>query len=73
MSTLQPPGSVPPLPDAYSKPYLVCLVKNVHWVYVFWELTEELLDKGHQELDKDPATRKVLGLERRGTSTLFSV
>ncbi len=60
MSTLQPPGSVPRLPDAYSTPYLVCLVKNVHWVYVFWELTEELLDKGHQELDHDPATRKVL-------------
>ena len=52
MSILQPSGFTPPIPDAYGTPYLVCLVKNVHWVYVFWELTDDLLNKARQDLGR---------------------
>lgn len=60
MSILQPSGFTPPIPDAYGTPYLVCLVKNVHWVYVFWELTDDLLNKARQDLGEDPSARIVL-------------
>jgi len=50
---------IPPLPSAYGLPYLVCLVKNVNWVYVFWELTPEQLQHARVQLPSQNV-RKVL-------------
>lgn len=50
----------PPIPVQYGKSYLVSLVKNVHWLYVFWELTPEVLDRSYQELGSTEDSRIVL-------------
>jgi len=50
----------PPLPERYGTPHLVCLVKNIHWAYVFWELTEDQLRQAVSALGGDHAARKAL-------------
>lgn len=41
---------IPPLATKYGKPQLVCLVKNIYWAYVFWEITEDQLNRASYEL-----------------------
>ena len=36
--------NLPPVPIKYGQSYLVSLVKNIHWLYVFWELAPEEID-----------------------------
>lgn len=36
--------NLPPVPVKYGQSYLVSLVKNIHWLYVFWELAPEEID-----------------------------
>ncbi len=63
----------PPLPKAYETSYLVCLVKNVHWVHVFWELTTEFLQSASSQLAiNDDSTRKLLRVWKgqKGSQTI---
>ena len=60
MNTHHQASAIPPLPVSYGTPHLVCLVKNIHWVYVFWELTEEQLQQAVSDLGGDNTYRKVL-------------
>jgi len=60
LNTYPQASAVPPLPESYGIPHLVCLVKNIHWVYVFWELTEEQLHKAAAKLGRDNTARKML-------------
>jgi len=60
LNTHHQASAIPPLPVSYGTPHLVCLVKNIHWVYVFWELTEEQLQQAVSDLGGDNTYRKVL-------------
>lgn len=60
MNTHQHASAMPPLPESYGIPHLVCLVKNIHWAYVFWELTEEQLKQAASALGGDSTARKIL-------------
>ncbi len=53
-------SQLPPLVNEYDKPHLVCLVKNVHWAYVFWEITDEQLEKAWQTIGYDENAYKML-------------
>lgn len=50
----------PPLPVQYGKPYLISLIKNINWLYVFWELVPEDLAKAYQGLGSTEDCRKAL-------------
>ncbi len=49
---------IPVLPVTYGKARLVCLVKNINWAYVFWELLSEQVRDACQQVGPD--YRKVL-------------
>lgn len=49
-----------PLATEYGQPYLVCLVKNVHLVYAFWEITESQLHVAFEQVGSDQDVRKVI-------------
>lgn len=50
----------PPIPVQYGKPYLVSLVKNVNWLYVFWELVPDNFTQAYQELGSTENCRMAL-------------
>lgn len=49
-----------PLTTKYGQSYLVCLVKNIHWVYAFWELADSLLATAYSQVGTDQDLRKVM-------------
>ncbi len=51
---------LPPFVNKYERSYLVCLVKNINWIYVFWEITTEKIEDAWRQVDYDPNAHKIL-------------
>ncbi len=55
---------IPDLPIAYGKSRLICLVKNLNWVYVFWELLPEQVVNAYAQLGQLSQCRKILRVHK---------